>query len=278
MGEILLSPTFAKKTLPDSLIHQHAENFLQYDTILKDTAIIQEDIPRFLSGDNLTSFTQGMPIHKISEIETIIPPVGNWFALVLLALVIYLLLARFLYSFNIGASLRGIGKIQSLDTVGFEKETQLTGFALSPLAIFVYAFYFYFVINPHYLQFQLDHLFLLFSIAVLLLFLVKSFIQKIISIIFNTPVTFKQYFSDHLYVLGISSLVQVPLLAFYIYSGLDYFLWLSLAVLVVLWAFRLLRGLIIGIKQTTFSKSYIILYLCILEILPLLIAIKMVIG
>lgn len=275
---MFLSPTFAKKTLHDSLLHHPADKFLQYDTLLKDPAIIQEDIPRFLSADSLTSFTQGMPIHNISEIETIIPPIGNWFTFVLLGLIIYLLLARFLYSFNIGASFRGIGKIQSLDTVGFEKETQLTGFALSPLAIFVYAFYLYFVINPQYLQFQFDHLFLLFSIAILLLFLVKSFIEKMISIVFNTPITFKQYFSDHLYVLGISSLVQVPLLAFYIYSGIDYFLWISLAVIAVLWAFRLLRGLIIGIKQTTFSKSYIILYLCSLEILPLLIAIKMVIG
>jgi len=248
------------------------------DSLSYDTSVVDQYITTFLSKDSLSSFTKGMPIDRISEINVSNPHMGNWFALTILGLVIYLLLARLLFSFNMSESMKGFGKIQSIDVVGFDKEYQLSGYFLSPLSVFTYSFYLYFIINPRYLHINLDYLFIVFSIGIILLFLTKTLLEKTLSIIFNTQNTFGQYFSDHLFILGLSSLIQVPLIIIFVYSGIEFFLWISIGVLVLLWVFRLFRGAIIGIKQTAFSKSFIILYLCSLEILPLIIAYKMAIG
>lgn len=248
------------------------------DSLFNDTSVVEQNITAFLSRDTLSSFTKEMPIDKISEITVSDPIMGNWFALTILGLVIYLLLTRLLFSFNMSEIMKGLGKIQSLDVISFDKESRLTGYFLSPLSVFTYSFYLYFVINPLYLHLNLDYLFIIFSIGIILLFLIKILVEKIVSVIFNTQNLFHQYFSDHLFILGLSSLIQVPLIIIFVYSNIDLFLWISIGILLLLWVFRLFRGLIIGIKQTTFSKSFIILYLCSLEILPLIIAYKMAIG
>lgn len=264
--------------MADSIQNSNREVFIQSDSLLNDSSVIVQKVTSFLTGDTVNSPVQDMPIYEISDISHEFPLAGDWFTLTILGLLFYLVLVRFLYSFNIIESIKGFAKIQSLDTVGFEKETRFTGYVLSPLAVFIYAVYLYFLVNPLYLHISLDFLFLVFSSIIILLFLVKLLIEKIISLIFNTRSIFHQYFSDHLFILGLSSLVQAPLLIIYIYSDQDLFLWFALSSLILLWLFRLIRGFIIGIKQTTFSKSFIILYLCSLEILPLLIALKLVIG
>jgi len=174
--------------------------------------------------------------------------------------------------------MRGLFKIHGLDNVGFEKQTQFTGYLLAPLALFVYTFYLYFLLNSEFLSLQLDHLYAVFAVFAILIFTVKYLFEKIISIIFGAQKNFNVYFADHLFMLGVSSFIQTPLLVFYFYSKVDFFLWVSLSVLIFLWLFRLLRGFVIGFNQTTFYKSYIFLYLCSLEILPVIVAYKWVIG
>ena len=274
-GNKLLLQT--KTNLPDSIPYNDSL-FMHSDSILNDTLAIKETFSPFFTSQNDSSISNHLTNIKISDIQHIIPPIGDWFTIIVFGLVLYLIISRFLFSFNIWESIKGIGKIHSLDVVGFEKEANITGFVLAPIAAFVYAFYLYFFINPYLLHIKLDYLFFVFILAIVLLFFVKMMIEKIISIIFNTQDTFKQYIVDHLFVLGLSGLLQAPLLIIYIYSGTEYYLWISIGALIVLWLFRLFRGLIIGIKQTTFSKSFIILYLCSLEILPLLIAYKLAVG
>ena len=274
-GNKLLLQT--KTNLPDSIPYNDSL-FMHSDSILNDTLAIKETVLPFFTSQNDSSISNHLSNIKISNIQHILPPIGDWFTIIVFILALYLIISRFLFSFNIWESIKGIGKIHSIDMVGFEKEANITGFVLAPIAAFVYAFYLYFFINPYYLHFKLDYLFFVFILVVILLFIGKMMIEKIISIIFDTQDTFRQYIADHLFILGLSGLFQAPLLIIYIYSGTEYYLWISIGVLIVLWLFRLFRGLIIGIKQTTFSKSFIILYLCSLEILPLLIVYKLAVG
>ena len=202
----------------------------------------------------------------------------DWLSLTFLGIVIYLILVRFLFNFNFSEAFKGLFKIESLDQVSFEKLTQNTGYILTPISSIVYAYYVYFFINPEYLQLDLDYLFMVFAFIISVLFLLKVFLEKIISLLFNSSKTFQSYFSDHLYMLGISGLFQLPFIVIYVYSQITFFLWISLGMLVAFWLFRLFRGVIIGYNQSQFSKSYIFLYLCSLEILPILWACKWLIN
>lgn len=198
----------------------------------------------------------------------------DWLSLSFLGVIIYLIIVRFLFNFNFSESFRGLFKIESIDEVSYEKSTNNAAYILAPISAIVYAFYVYFFINPDYLRLDLDYLFLVFGFIISALFVFKILLEKIISLIFNSPKAFKAYFSDHLYLLGISGILQLPFIIIYVYSGILLSLWISLSILVLLWGFRLLRGLVIGYSQSRFSKSYIFLYLCILEILPIIWACK----
>lgn len=237
---------------------------------LQDEAIA---ILSFFGGDS-KPVDISMPIHKISEIEHIIPEAQNWLALTFIGLIVYVIIIRFLFSFNIFENMGGLLKISSIDNVGFQKDSFNPGYLLFPISVFVLTFYLYFFINPQYLFLDVDYLYLVLAMIVVLYFLIKYVIESLISVIFNTEKMLKKYHYDQVYMLGISSVIQIPLLAIYIYSGNDIFLWCSLLVLSLLWGMRLLRGFVIGFLETNFSRLYIILYLCSLEVLPLLVAYK----
>jgi len=249
---------------------------VQADSLLQDSLITEKSPITFFNNDSIQLFTEGMPINPITNFEQVVPPPSNWFSITILFLFVYIVLVKILYAFNIKENIKGLWKIHSLDTIGFEKQIQYSGYILSPISAFVYAFYLYFYVNPYLLKINLDYLFLIFALAISALFIAKTLLEYLISIIFNSQKTFQLYFSDHLFLLGVSSFIQAPLLVIYIYSQKEVFLVFAITILSLLWIFRLFRGLIIGFKHTSFSKFYIFLYLCSLEILPLIIALKMV--
>lgn len=217
---------------------------------------------------------------QAQEIDHTIQGAGSfdWLSLVFLGIVIYLIIVRFLFNFHFSEAFKGLLKIESLDQVSFEKLSQNTGYILAPISSVVYAYYVYFFINPEYLRLDLDSLFLVFAFIISIIFVLKIFVERILSLIFSSTKTYQSYFSDHLYMIGISGLIQLPFIVIYVYSQIAFFLWLSLGILVLFWLFRLFRGVIIGYNQSRFSKSYIFLYLCSLEILPILWACKWLIN
>lgn len=212
----------------------------------------------------------GIPIAKNDQLP------GDWFSFGVLILILYVAIMRLLARVDISDTFNGLLKIQSIDEVGFENKSKLLAFILLPLSVFVYAFYLSYIINPLYLHWHFDYLFLLFGLAIVVLFILKIVLEKSISLIFYTPKTFSLYLMDHLFVLGVSSMLQAPLLLLYVYSGVKIFLWIAFFVLGLFWLFRLFRGVSIGLMQTRFSRFYIFLYLCSLEIVPLLIVIKLI--
>lgn len=202
----------------------------------------------------------------------------DWLTLVFLAIILYLVVGRFIFNVNFLESLKGLLKIESLDEVGFDKINQRTAYVLSPISAIIYAYYLYFFINPNYLFLDLDYLFLVFSLSIVLLFFAKSIIEYSIATIFHSQKTYRVFFNDHLFILSISSLVQVPFIILFSYNQEVIFIWISIILLIAFLILRMLRGFIIGYQQTQFSKSYIFLYLCSLEILPIIWAWKWVLN
>lgn len=206
-------------------------------------------------------------------LESVAP---DWLSLIFIGCIIYFILIKFLLNINIIEGIKGLLKIEVLDDVSFEKTNRSLALFLSPYAIIVYGYYLYFLVNPLYLSMQLDLLFLVFSGIVLLLFLFKKMLELFISFVFSTLDTFVAYLLDHLFLLGVGSIIQLILLVLYTYSQIKLILWISIGFLFIFFIFRLIRSFIIGFRLTSFSKSYLFLYLCSLEILPLIWIYKMI--
>lgn len=200
----------------------------------------------------------------------------DWLSLVFIGAVIYFIIIRFIFNINLVEGLKGLLKIEVLDDVGFEKSHHSLAFFLSPFAVLVYSYYLYFIVNPQYLKIELDYLFLVFAIIIPVIFIVKKMLEFLISFIFNTYLSFKAYLLDHLYLLGIGSVIQLILILLYTYSQLKIILWVSIGVLIIFFILRLIRSFIIGYSLTPFSKSFLFLYLCSLEILPIIWIYKMI--
>jgi len=248
------------KNLGDSLVH--------IDSLISFS---------YLAKDSVSTFVSNTPVSLpfvYQEIENT-NSAQDWLSLVIIGLLIYFVIIRFVSGISIGRSLHALLKIQNLDSVSFENQTKATAYILSPLSIFTYSFYLYYFIDPLYLKLDLEYSYFIFAILIVALFAIKSLLEKFISVIFNTNNTFSIYFTDHLFTLGVSSMLQTPFIILFVYSQQEIFIWISLSILILLWLFRLLRGLVIGFRQTNFSKSYIFLYLCSLEILPIIIVIKL---
>lgn len=194
----------------------------------------------------------------------------DWLSLVFIGSVIYYIVIKFILNIHLSEAFKGLLKIEVLDDVGFEKTYRSLAIFLPPFAIIVYSYYFYFIINPLYLQLGLDYLFFVSSLIISLIFLIKKLVEYFIAFVFNTRKAFNSYLLDHMFLLGISSIIQLILLIVYTYSQLKIALWASIAVLFIFFTFRLIRSFVIGYRLTQFSKSYLFLYLCSLEILPLI--------
>ncbi len=97
-----------------------------------------------------------------------------------------------------------------------------------------------------------------------------------ISYLFDTRIMRRQQNTvgrNILFMTGIFLLFVIPLL---IYSNVDLILIFSLGVISILQIIRVIRTIVIGKSSRMFSTLHIILYLCALEIVPILVLIRMI--
>jgi len=265
--------------IPDSIFPGLDTLVFEQDTIEIDSVALarwrnslEPQIITYFQKDKVFGTLKNKELKKTDTYNT------DWLTIGFLGIFVYLVIVRILYSFDIWDIFRGILKIDILDQVGFEKQTESLAYALSPISAGVYGFYLYYFMSPQLAYLKTDFLFFFFAIGLSLLFLLKSYFEKIIALIFQTTDTFKAYYIDHLLILGIASLLQLPFIIVFFYTELLGFFWIGLSILGLFWVLRIFRGFIIGLKKTTYSSLYIILYLCSLEILPIALVIKYILN
>lgn len=71
-----------------------------------------------------------------------------------------------------------------------------------------------------------------------------------------------------------TGIVLLPLLACMAYADARLFFYITLIIIILIYFFRLLRAFVIGIRLTKFSLFHLFLYLCTLEILPMIVLAK----
>ncbi len=122
------------------------------------------------------------------------------------------------------------------------------------------------------------HQFIIITILFTLFWIIKVFAIQFLGSVFKTRNTTREYLTNILIFSLVSGLILLPILIFAIYLKSVVLLYCCLSIIVLFFFFRLVRGFFIGINLTKFSYIFLIVYLCSLEILPLLILAKMLLN
>ena len=114
------------------------------------------------------------------------------------------------------------------------------------------------------------------SLAVGVIWLTKSIIISITGTLFKTYYSSSFYLSNILIINTFGGIILLVFTVIYFYTKSTLFLYLPVYILLSVYIYRLIRSFLIGRKAGKFSILYIILYLCTLEILPVLVLYKLV--
>lgn len=147
---------------------------------------------------------------------------------------------------------------------------------LSALFVLTSSLFFYQISN--YYGFLPDYnsvsLFFITALIIFLIYGVKLLVIKFAGLLFETQKEVWEYsISVFLFcnTVGLFMLPVVICLAFFKQANPVIFIYIGLSLLVILFLTRLIRGVIIGLNSPRVSKFYLFLYLCTLEIVPLVI-------
>lgn len=121
-------------------------------------------------------------------------------------------------------------------------------------------------------------LFLKILVAFSVYFLTKTGINQLTGIIFETREASYLVILDDFNIGCINGLILIPILFFTTYSPSPVIFYIGGAILVFTYFYRLIRASVIGFTYAPFSLLYLFLYLCSLEIVPLVVIIKILVG
>ena len=119
-------------------------------------------------------------------------------------------------------------------------------------------------------------LFALISIFLLGFWILKIGLIRFLSFIFRTRQTSREYILNILIFNILTGIFLLPLLVFAVYLKCVVFLWICIVIFALFFIFRLIRGFLIGISITKFSYVFLFVYLCTLDMLPLVVLMKLV--
>ena len=150
---------------------------------------------------------------------------------------------------------------------------------LLSISLFIFQISHYFL-NLKQLEFYSFFFFIKILTVILGLYVLKQIIAKFIGIVFkNNTATYIYLLNKSVFNI-VTGILLLPLLLFVTYSeGVinSFAINMSIVLLTLLYALRYFRYIIIGVSFSKFSHFYLFLYLCTLEILPILIIIKIII-
>ncbi len=121
-------------------------------------------------------------------------------------------------------------------------------------------------------------LFGVISIVVVAMLAAKVALVQLLGAIFKTRETTGNYLLNLLIFALLSGPVLLASLIFIVYMKSVIAIHICLVIFIILLAFRFLRGFFIGMALTKFSYLFLFVYLCSLEILPLLVLIKILLN
>jgi hypothetical protein len=229
-------------------------------------------------------FTASQLHHKKFEVRVVRPSHPDWILAIIIFCIILITWARVFY----------YNRMQQIFRAPFSKRfiNQLTRdgnlfrerVAVAMGIVFLLAFsLLLYEINQQILVFTLPHvnglmLFWFLLIIFIVFQTVKVALIRFLGIIFKTrDVTYRYLLNMLIFSLFTGPVLLIGLILD-LYLKSIVILYLCLIIVTLLFAFRFVKGFLIGISLTKFSYLFLFVYLCSLEILPLLVIIKFMVN
>ena len=211
-------------------------------------------------------------------------PVQDWLFLVIIALLIIVAYVRTIFTKYLSQVVSGFfsGHITNQLYRDENLLIQRTLLLLSINFTLCVSLFIYLVANYNNWTFGINESFFRYGVIVIgvsLAILLKITALKICGYLFRQKDEMSQYLFNISVLNGSLGLLLIPINAILIFGGSISFLtvyYMSLGIGVIAYVLRLVRGISIGMNYPTWSPVYLFLYLCALEIAPLLFFIKVI--
>jgi hypothetical protein len=152
----------------------------------------------------------------------------------------------------------------------------LTGVFYIGAALFIYQVSTFYNFIPDFFGTGFSR-FLIIALMVATIYSFKFFILKIVGFIFKIDKLIAAYIFNIFLINNLLGIILLPVVIAIAFTNPTYALILlrvTIVIAIFLYLFRLMRGIMIGLSYSVLSGFYLFLYICSLEIVPLLIIIK----
>jgi len=229
------------------------------------------------SLSDVTSLFHGHTLGASGETELVNSGSNDWVFYTSMAMLLIFALVRFYNSRRIPYIFSAVFSRNQASQLIREGSVFSDQFFLPLFVVFITSssLYFYVILQFYNTSIFVNWpTFLLFGsvfLGFLLFVLIKILLLNITGWLFkNTEKSF-EYIHNSILFNFFSIILILPLMLVINYLQSEFFVYLSFALIFLLFIYRFFRGIIIGLEDTKFSVLHLFLYLCTLEILPLLI-------
>jgi len=257
----------------DSLLFQQNIKIID-DTVLVSSAIANDTITQNLGNFFQTSNIQIKPIAHFSSINYDYITYVIFALLGIISIIWYLLPEKFLTIFSI----KSINKVQRDSS----STSSNLGIVLSSFFwlnfIISTSFFIIMIIKKLHIEtiYALTNPIVYILITLTSLFIYRFLLTHTTAFVFRTQQLMKQQIIIDRNVQLISGIILLPIILLIIYTEGTVILYFAMSIFTTLQAYRIIQIAIIGKTSTVFSVFHIFLYLCTLEIVPIVVLIGII--
>ena len=245
-----------------------------------DSTFIQESLQRPSHQFAPSLFTQHILRQENRQPDIRQKQPADWIILLLIGFLIILAWLRVFYFKRLRQIFRAPWSKRNLSILIKEGNLlkERISLALASLYLFTYSFLLYLAIIyflPRLADDFRDYILFLACLAALSAFwTLKMLAIRFLGIVFHTESHTHEYIQNILAFSFLTGLALYPMTILILFFQSDLLFYFTLGIAMFLFGFRLLRGFFIGLSLKKFSYLFLFVYLCTLEILPLLIILK----
>ena len=201
----------------------------------------------------------------------------DWLTVLIFLAASIFILVRYFYYRRFNLFIRAFGSVRLLNQFLREGNLFNERFSIPLFLAYIFSFsLFCYQIIMHYdlnIPFEVGNRKLLLIIAgsIFSIYILKLFIRLFLGVIFKTREETYEHLINIYIFDTIAALLIFPILIIQTYNSRQFLFLIGAAIILIVFFYRLIRLTILGMNKSKFSGYYLFLYLCSVEILPVLV-------